>query len=74
MFLAHCQTVEDSDPLDCRLPEMTLHHEYTLAEFVRYEFRVRRPWSCRDFDERLVLRLSQTSTRITCALQELRVE
>ncbi len=71
-MLAYSQTVEDSEPL--RWPSMTLHHEDTTCEFVRYGIRVRRPYSCLDFDPRLVIRLSQTSTRVTCALEVLRIE
>ena len=67
-----CQTIEDGEPN--RWPGMTLHHEDTSFEFIRYEVSVRRPFSCADFDVRLILRLSQTSTRVTCALEALRVE
>lgn len=72
MVMARSQTVEDSEPQ--RWPRMSLHHEYTTAEFVRYEIPVRRPWACADFDRRLVIRLSQTSTAVTCSLEALRVE
>jgi hypothetical protein len=71
-MIAIWQTVEDGEPT--RWPGMTLHHEHTSFEFVRYEVSVRRPWSCADFDPKLVIRLSQTSTRVTCALEALRVE
>lgn len=71
-MLTHCQTIEDAEPI--RWPGMTLHHEHTSFEFVRYEVSVRRPFSCADFERRLVIRLSQTSTRVTCALEALRVE
>lgn len=63
---------EDTKPQRC--PLMTLHHADTTYEFVRYEFRVRRPWSCADFDPHLVLRLSQASTRVTCSLETVRCE
>lgn len=72
MVVAHSQTVEDAEPN--RWPKMSLHHEFTSAEFVRYELLVRRPWACADFDRKLVIRLSQTSTAVTCALEVLRVE
>jgi hypothetical protein len=72
MGVARAQTVEDAEPH--RWPAMTLHHEHTSAEFVRYEFRVRRPWACADFDPHLVLRLSQTSTRVTASLETVRCE
>ena len=66
------QTVEDSDPI--RWPGMSLHHENTSFEFVRYEVSVRRPYALTDFDQQLIIRLSQTSTRVTCALEVLKVE
>lgn len=72
MCVARSQTVEDAEPQ--RWPSMSLHHEHTRDEFVRYAMPVRRPWACADFDPRLVIRLSQTSTRVTCALEVLRVE
>lgn len=71
-MLARSQTLEDSEPL--RWPSMSLHHEDTTCEFVRYGIRVRRPYSCFDFESKLVIRLSQTSTRVTCALEVLQVE
>lgn len=72
MCVARSQTVEDAEPT--RWPSMSLHHEDTAREFVRYGLRVRRPWSCADFEPMLVIRLSQTSTSVTCALEVLRVE
>lgn len=71
-MLAHSQTLEDAEPV--RWPSMSLHHEHTTSEFVRYGVRVRRPYSCLDFDSKLVIRLSQTSTRVTCALEVLHTE
>ncbi len=71
-MVLHFQTIEDGEPV--RFPLMTLHHEDTSFEFVRYEVSVRRPYSCADFNVRLIIRLSQTSTRITCALEALRTE
>lgn len=72
-MLARSQTLEDAEPN--RLPRMSLHHAYTSFEFVRYEVCVRRPFSCADFDPRLVIRISQpTSTRVTCSLEVLRIE
>lgn len=72
MVVARSQTMEDAEPN--RWPKMSLHHEHTTAEFVRYELQVRRPWSCADFERRLVIRLSQTSTTVTCSLEVLRIE
>ena len=66
------QTIEDAEPV--RWPGMTLHHEHTTYEFVRYEVSVRRPYALTDFDRRLIIRHSQTSTRVTCALEALRTE
>jgi len=71
-MLAIWQTIEDSEPV--RWPGMTLHNEDTSFEFVRYEVSVRRPYSLTDFNPRLVIRLSQTSTRVTCALEVLSTE
>ena len=71
-MVLHSQTIEDGEPV--RFPGMTLHHEDTTMEFVRYEVSVRRPFSCADFERRLIIRLSQTSTRVTCALEALRTE
>ena len=71
-MLSPAQTIEDAEPV--RWPGMSLHHENTLYEFVRYEVSVRRPYALTDFDRRLVIRLSQTSTRVTCALEALRTE
>lgn len=72
VMLANCQTVEDAEP--SRWPRMSLHYAQTSYEFVRYGMRVRRPWSCADYPPELVIRLSQTCTRVTCALEVLRVE
>lgn len=72
MGVARSQTLEDGDPL--RWPSMTLHQEHTSAEYVRYEMFIRRPYALHDFDRRLVIRLSQVSTAVTCALERLRVE
>jgi hypothetical protein len=72
MCLAHSQTVEDTEPN--RWPEWTLIHQGTTFEYVREEVGVRRPYALTDFDRRLVVRHSQASTRVTCALEGLRVE
>lgn len=72
MCVARSQTVEDAEPL--RWPAMSLHHEDTTQEFVRYELRVRCPESCGDFDQKLVIRLYQMSTSVTCTLERLRIE
>jgi hypothetical protein len=61
-------TVEDGE--SPRMPQWTLHHEHTTFEYVREEVSVRCPGTCRDFIERIVLHFSQTSTRVTCALEE----
>ena len=66
-MIASAQTIEDAEPV--RYPGMTLHHADTTFEFVRYEVSVRRPYALTDFDRRLIIRLSQTSTRVTCALE-----
>ena len=66
-MLAHAQTVEDVEPR--ALPDMTLHHEYTSFEYVQYKVSVRCPWRLTHFEQRLLIRLSQTSTRVTCALE-----
>lgn len=71
-MLAHSQTLEDVEAN--RWPRISLHHEYTSFEFVRYEVCVRRPFACADFDPKLVIRLSQVSTRVTCSLEVLRTE
>ena len=71
-MLARSQTMEDMEPH--RFPLMSLHHEYTTYEFVRYVILVRCPWKCTDFSAKLVIRDSQTSTRVTCALEVLRTE
>ena len=71
-MLSHAQTIEDSDPQ--RFPRWTLHHEGTTFEYVREEVSVRRPYSCADFSQYLVVRHSQVSTRATLALETLRVE
>jgi hypothetical protein len=68
----HAYTIEDTEPT--RWPGMTLHHADTSFEFVRYEVSVRQPYALTDFDRRLIIRLSQTSTRVTCALEALRTE
>lgn len=51
------------------MPEMTLHHEDTLSEFVQYQVSVRRPRTLTHFPESLTIRLSQTSTRVTLSLE-----
>lgn len=61
------QTVEDFEPR--AMPAMTLHHEYTTQEYVQYQVSVRVPRTLVTFDESLTLRLSQTSTRVTCSLE-----
>lgn len=71
-MLCHSQTVEDSDPH--RFPRWTLHHEGTTFEYIREEVSVRRPYSCADFDQYLVVRHSQVSTRTTLSLEAVRVE
>lgn len=71
-MLCHSQTIEDSDPT--RFPRWTLHHEGTTFEYVREEVSVRRPFSCADFDQYLVVRHSQVSTRATLSLEVVRVE
>lgn len=61
-------TVEDAEP---RIwPSMTLHHEYTTKECVEYKVSVRIPRTLTSFTQRLTIRLSQTSTAVTCALEE----
>ena len=60
-------TVEDGEPI--RWPHMTLQNELTSFEFVQYIVCVRRPLTLTTFDERVVIRLSQTSTRVTLALE-----
>lgn len=61
------QTVEDGDPRFW--PSMTLHHEDTTQEFVQYQVSVRRPRLLTHFTGKLTIRLSQTSTLVTCALE-----
>lgn len=69
--MAGSQTVEDGA---ARLvPFTTLHHEGTEREFIRIEMVVRRPWSLQDFDQRLVIRASQVTGRVTIALERLRL-
>jgi len=65
-------TVEDADPR--ALPDMTLHHEYTSLEFVQYKVSVRVPRTLVNFQQSLYIRLSQTSTLVTCSLEAVRPE
>lgn len=60
-------TVEDGDPRFW--PSMTLHHEDTTQEFVEYKVSVRRPRRLTHFTDHLTIRLSQTSTLVTCSLE-----
>jgi hypothetical protein len=61
-------TVEDGDPRT--MPVWSVEHEHTTFEFVREEVSVRRPGTLTNFIDRIVLQFSQTSTRVTCALEE----
>jgi hypothetical protein len=65
---AHLCTIEDGEPI--HWPDMTLQNEMTSFEYVQYKVCVRRPLSLVNFTEQVVIRLSQTSTRVTCALEE----
>ena len=69
---AHCQTIEDTEPT--RFPRWTIHHEYTTAEYIREEVSVRCPQHLTDFDQFLVIRHSQVSTRATLSLEVVRIE
>lgn len=62
------QTVEDWEAR--AMPSMTLHHEYTTREFVQYKVAVRVPRTLTSFTKRLTIRLSQTSTAVTCSLED----
>lgn len=72
MGVAASQTVEDG--MARRWPLTTLHHEGGVDEYIRIEMVVRRPWSCLDFERRLVIRASRETERVTIALERLRIE
>lgn len=62
------QTVEDWEAR--AMPDMTLQHADTTFEFVQYQFSVRKPMTLTNFRETVVIRLSQTSTKVTVALED----
>lgn len=68
LAVAQLQTIEDGEPI--HWPAMSLECEATSFEFIQYKVSVRCPHLLTNFKEQVVIRLSQTSTRVTVALEE----
>jgi hypothetical protein len=66
-MVSRSQTVEDGGPR--QLIERTLLDEDTPTEIVRIEMQIRRQYSLVNFTQRLVIRASQVTGRVTAALE-----
>lgn len=71
-MLADAQTVEDLEPI--RWPSIVLRYEDTSQELVEYKVYVRQPRTLTSFTDQLTIRVSQSSTSVTCSLEAVDAE